>query len=225
MIKVIQVLLLAIGFAGSAFGAPPNATPDAGPDATLGAGLGERVAQCADCHGADGVSAHEDVPTIAGQDAAFLEKALRTYREWGRPCIKSGYRAGDTTRPKTDMCRIAEGLSDEDMRALAEHYAAQPFRAAPQPFDPVLAETGAALHQKYCDGCHGDGGDHADRGPRLGGQWVTYLKTAIRFVPTGEHLVPPAMESTVIDLSSEDIDALMHYYASQQASHPTGQPE
>jgi cytochrome c553 len=221
MIKVIQVLLLAIGFAGSAFGAPPNATPDAAPDVMLN----ERVAQCADCHGASGVSAHEDVPTIAGQDAAFLEKTLRTFREWGRPCIKSSYRAGDTARPKADMCRIAEGLSDEDMRALAEHYAALPFQAAPQPFDPALAETGAALHQKHCHGCHGDSGGHAERGPRLGGQWVTYLKTAIRFVPTGEHLVPPAMESTVIDLSAQDLDALMHYYASQPAGQPAGPQE
>jgi sulfide dehydrogenase cytochrome subunit len=205
MNSVIRVALLTVGLSGSALGAPSNDRLD---------GL---VAQCGDCHGADGVSANEDVPTIAGQAASFLEKTLRSYREWGRPCIKSSYRAGATTRPKTDMCQIAKGLSDDDMRALGEHYGAQPFRAAPQPFDAALAETGAALHQKYCDGCHGDGGGHANRGPRLTGQWVTYLRTSLRFVPSGEHLVPPAMENIIIGLSPQDIDALMHYYASQQA--------
>jgi cytochrome c553 len=213
MNRVILVVLLTAGLSGSASVAHANDRSD------------ELIAQCGDCHGADGVSAHEDVPTIAGQAAPFLEKALRTYREWGRPCIKSSYRAGDTARPKTDMCRVAEGLSDEDVQALGEHYAAQPFRAAPQPFDDALAETGAALHQQYCDACHGDGAGHANRGPRLAGQWVTYLRTSMRFVPTGEHLVPPAMENTLLELDPQEIDALMHYYASQQADQQTGQQE
>jgi cytochrome subunit of sulfide dehydrogenase len=213
MNRVILVVLSAIGLSGSASIALADDRLD------------ELVAQCGDCHGADGVSAHEDVPTIAGQSAAFLAKALRTYRERGRPCIKSSYRAGDTERPKTDMCKVAGGLSDEDMQALGEHYAAQPFRAAPQPFDAALAETGAALHQKHCDACHGDGAAHANRGPRLAGQWVTYLRTSLRFVPTGEHLVPPAMENTLVELDPQEIDALMHYYASQQGEQPTGQQE
>jgi cytochrome c553 len=215
MNSVIMVLLLTIGLAGSALGAPPNDR--------LNDRLDELVVECGDCHGAGGVSAHEDVPTIAGQIASFLEKALRTYRESGRPCIKSSYRAGDTTRPKTDMCQVAKGLSDEDMRALAGHYSAQPFQAAPQPFDAALAGTGAALHEEYCDGCHGDGGSLAARGPRLAGQWVTYLKTSLRFVPTGEHLVPPAMENAVIDLAPQEIDALMHFYASNAGAQQGGQ--
>jgi cytochrome c553 len=211
MNRLIMVLLLTIGLAGSALGAPPNDR------------LGELVTQCERCHGAGGVSAHEDVPTIAGQTASFLEKTLRTFREWGRPCIKSSYRTGDVPQLKTDMCQVAGGLSDEDMRALGEHYSAQPFQAAPQPFDAALAGTGAALHQQYCHGCHGDGGSHSVRGPRLAGQWVTYLKTSLRFVPTGEHLVPPAMENAVIDLAPQEIDALMHYYASNPDGQQGGQ--
>jgi cytochrome c553 len=216
----IMVLLVIVSVAGSALGAPPNDRPDDR--------LDELVAQCERCHGAGGVSAHEDVPTIAGQTAAFLEKTLRTFRDWGRPCIKSSYRTGDAPQLKTDMCQVAGGLSDEDMRALAGHFSAQPFQAAPQPFDAALAETGAALHQEYCRGCHGEDGSQAGRGPRLAGQWVTYLKTSIRFVPTGEHLVPPAMEEAVIELSPQEIDALMHYYASRQAdpaaAQQAGQP-
>lgn len=181
-----------------------------------GAGVEELVAQCEDCHGSAGVSAHADVPTIAGQSRAFMERTLRTFRDWGRPCIKSSYRQGDTSRPKTDMCQIAEGLSGEDVGALAEHFSALPFRPAPQEFDAALAATGAALHEVHCETCHASGGQLAERGPRLAGQWVPYLRTSIKFVPTGEHLVPPAMESAVNDLAPQDIDALMHFYASQQ---------
>lgn len=181
-----------------------------------GAGVDELTALCADCHGPDGVSAHEDVPTIAGQSASFLAKTLRTYQVWGRPCIKSKYRSGDTSRPTTDMCRIAEGLTGEDIRTLSEHYSSLPFRPAEQEFDASLASTGAALHEQHCNQCHQEGGRHADVAPVLAGQWIPYLRTSLKYVPTGEHLVPPPMERTVADMAKDDIDALMNFYASRR---------
>ena len=107
-------------------------------------------------------------------------------------------------------------LAYEDINALSDHYSQQAFVAAKQPFDESKAAAGAALHEKYCETCHSEGGTAASRGPRLAGQWVPYLKSALHFVPTGEHLVPPMMERAVSDLSSEEIDMLMDYYASQQ---------
>jgi sulfide dehydrogenase cytochrome subunit len=180
------------------------------------ADINELVAQCEACHGPGGVSAHGDVPTIAGQSVKFLEKALRTYQVWGRPCIKSTYRHGDKTRPKTDMCQVAEKLTGEDSKAISTHFSAQPFRAAAQEFDADLAARGAGLHEERCEQCHEQGGTVADRGPRLAGQWLPYLRTSLKFVPTGEHLVPPAMESVIAGLSQQDIEAILHYYASQQ---------
>ena len=174
------------------------------------------VAQCEGCHGPGGISAHSDVPTIAGQTVKFLEKTLRTYQVWGRPCIKSSYRHGDTTRPKTDMCQVAEGLTGEDSKAISAHFSAQPFQAAAQEFDANLAVRGAALHEERCELCHEQGGSVADRGPRVAGQWLPYLRTSLKYVPTGEHLVPPAMESAVAGLGQEDIEAILNYYASQQ---------
>jgi sulfide dehydrogenase cytochrome subunit len=181
-----------------------------------GADIDELVAQCEDCHGPAGVSTHGDVPTIAGQNAMFLEKTLRSFQVWGRPCIKSSYRHGDTERPRTDMCRVAEGLTSEDIKALSAHFSELPFKAAKQDFDADLAARGAELHQQHCETCHEQGGTVPSRSPRLAGQWRPYLEKAVKFVPTGEHLVPPAMESVFTDLGQDDIDALMNYYASQQ---------
>lgn len=178
--------------------------------------LDELLAQCSGCHGSAGISSHADVPTIAGQTAAFLEKTLRSYQVWGRPCIKSEYRHGDTSRPRTDMCQVAEGLTREEIKAISENFAAQPFKPAEQPFDAAQAERGATLHQAHCERCHEQGGSVPDRGPRLAGQWAVYLRKSLNFVPTGEHLVPPAMESVISGLGPEDIDALMNFYASQQ---------
>ncbi len=181
-----------------------------------GAEFDELVAQCADCHGPAGASAHGDVPTIAGQNAMFIEKTLRAFQVWGRPCIKSSYRHGDTERPRTDMCQVAEGLTSEDIKALSAHFSELPFQAAKQDFDAGLAARGAELHQQHCELCHEQGGTAPRRSPRLAGQWRPYLEKALKFVPTGEHLVPPAMESVLTDLGQDDIDALMNYYASQQ---------
>lgn len=186
------------------------------PGAALAVDIEALTAECESCHGADGVSSHSDVPSIGGQSKDYLDDSLHSYQVWGRPCIKSLYRQGDTSRPKTDMCKIASGLSDEDIEALSSLYSEKPFVAAKQEFDPEKVAAGAALHEKYCESCHDNGGSQAGRGPRLAGQWTPYLKATLKFVPTGEHLVPPMMERKIGDFSDEELNALMDFYASQQ---------
>jgi len=63
---------------------------------------------------------------------------------------------------------------------------------------------------------HEQGGTADGIGPRLAGQWAPYLKHALKFVPTGEHMVPPLMERKLGEFSDEDLAALLNYYASQQ---------
>lgn len=196
----ISILALVLGFTGT------SSAND----------LGELTAQCDSCHGPKGASTQSDMPIIGGQGGAYISDTLESFRDWGRPCIKSRYRYGDTSRPKTDMCKIAGGLSAEDMTALSAHYSALPFVPAKQKFDAAMLRTGAALHEARCESCHAQGGQVAGTGPRLAGQWVPYLRSALKFVPTGEHLVPGAMERKIVSLSDEELDALMNFYASQQ---------
>lgn len=177
--------------------------------------LADLTAECDSCHGPDGVSATAEIPTIAGQTAEFIDDALHSYQVWGRPCVKSPY-PGDDSRPKTTMCKIAGGLSAEDIDALAGHYSALPFRTAAQEFDAGQVEAGAALHAKSCETCHQEGGSKASRGPILAGQWTPYLKSTLKYVPTGEHMVPPMMERGLEKFSPEEISALLNFYASQQ---------
>lgn len=178
--------------------------------------LGELTAQCDSCHGPQGASTHSDMPIIGGQGEKYIADTLESFQDWGRPCIKSTYRYGDTSRPKTDMCKISGGLSAEDMTALSMHYRALPFVPAKQEFDATLAAAGATLHEERCESCHSQGGQVAGTGPRLAGQWVPYLKSALKFVPTGEHMVPGSMERKLASLTDEELDALLNFYASQQ---------
>jgi len=186
------------------------------PGVILAGDIAELTTDCDSCHGSQGASSSSDVPTIGGQSQKYISSSLRSFRVWGRPCIKSLYRHGDTSRPKTDMCKIAGGLSDEDIVALSAHYARLPFVASKQEFDASQVAAGAALHQQNCENCHQQGGVVADRSPRLAGQWSHYLKATLKYVPTGEHLVPPMMERGIGKFSTEEIDALLNYYASQQ---------
>ena len=186
------------------------------PGATLAGEIGELTTMCDDCHGPQGASSNSDVPTIGGQSQKFIDDTLHSFQLWGRPCIKSLYRHGDTSRPKTDMCKVAAGLSDEDITALSNHYGELPFVPAAQEFDASQVAAGAALHEKACSSCHDQGGSVAGRGPITAGQWVVYMRSTLKYVPTGEHQVPPMMERGLGKFSAEEIDALMNFYASQQ---------
>ncbi len=171
-------------------------------------------AECDSCHGPMGVSAHPDVPIIAGQTPAFLAKTLRGFGYWDRPCVKTTYRSGAKAGTKTDMCKIASALGEENIAALADWYGAQAFVAPQQEFDAALAAEGEPVHAEYCEKCHEQGGTIAGRAPRIAGQWTEYLESAIRYIPTGERMCPPLMERKVSDLDREQITQLLNYYAS-----------
>jgi sulfide dehydrogenase cytochrome subunit len=187
-----------------------------GSAAAEAADLETLVTECEACHGPNGISGHADMPTIAGQSQEFLFETLKAYQVWDRPCVKSAYRYGDTSRPVTTMCAVTETLTDAEMTAVSAHFAALPFVPAAQEFDPEAAAVGEKLHAERCAECHLEGGAKAGRGPIIAGQWTDYLREGMKYIPTGEHLVPPIMEREIAELTDAELDALMNYYASRQ---------
>ena len=175
------------------------------------------IEDCNGCHGDNGVSQWNDVPTIAGIDAFVHSDALYIYRDEARPCATGPYRQGDTSRPETSMCAVTADMSDDDIEAVAEHYAALPFVPAKQEFDAGLAAAGKAIHDDACDRCHSDGGSNVeDEASILAGQWMGYLETTFAQYAAGEREQPKKMQEKMDALSADDTKALIHYYASQQ---------
>lgn len=175
------------------------------------------IESCADCHGDNGVSSWDDMPTIAGIDAFVGSEALYIYRDNARPCATVEFRQGDTSRPATNMCDISKDLADETIEALAEHFSGLPFVPAQQAFDGDLAEVGKGVHDRDCERCHSEGGSNAeDEAGILAGQWMGYLRTSFAEYAAGEREQLDKMKKVMDELSEADIEALLHYYASQQ---------
>ena len=172
---------------------------------------------CADCHGKDGASTESDVPVIGGVSEAYLNDTMAAYRDSTRPCAETAYRAGDKKRPKTDMCKIAAKLSAEETAAIAKDLAGEPFVKAKQKFDAAKAATGKKVHDTACEKCHSEGGSLADDDAGiLAGQWMPYLKETFAQYTKGARPQPDKMKVKFNALKPEELEALLHYYASQQ---------
>jgi cytochrome c553 len=87
--------------------------------ATLPEGVSEddAPAACVSCHGADGISVLLDAPNLAGEVNIYIDTQLKAYR--------IGKRSHDI------MSDVASGLSDEEIRELANWYASVNLEIAP----------------------------------------------------------------------------------------------
>ena len=70
-----------------------------------------KAAMCAACHGPNGVAAIPTYPNLAGQNAPYLEAAMKAY--------KNGDRKGGQAPVMTSMMA---SLSDADIANLAAYY-------------------------------------------------------------------------------------------------------
>lgn len=80
-------------------------------DAAAGKG---KAATCSGCHGLNGKAMVPTYPNLAGQNAAYLEGALKAYKTQER----KGYQAAI-------MYGMAAMLSDQDIADLSAFYASQ----------------------------------------------------------------------------------------------------
>jgi sulfide dehydrogenase cytochrome subunit len=159
---------------------------------------------CAGCHGTNGASAGDMMPTIGGMEKEYLQTSLLEY--------KSG------ERDSTIMGRIAKGYSEVELKAIASHMAKQAWVSAPVATDAKQVAAGKAIHDKQCDTCHEDGGRvQEDEAPRLAGQWPNYT---LHYLHTchdkGTRCEPRKMGKRVMALSADELKALAEYYASEK---------
>lgn len=159
---------------------------------------------CAGCHGTNGASAGEFMPSIAGMDKAYLYSVMSDY--------KSGL------RPSTIMGRIMRGYTEQEIWAIAGFFATQPWVAPDRVASAKAVQQGQAIHNKLCETCHDDGGrGQDDESPRLAGQWAGYTRYALDVCRArGERCRPAKMGARVKPLSDAEIKALASFYESEK---------
>ena len=102
-----------------------------------------RASGCAGCHGAQGMSANDMWPNLAGQNAAYLARVLAAY--------KSGARKDPLMTP------MAAGLGDADVQNLAAHFGSLSCAATRNSSSAAEVAAGKVL-AKTCASCHGETG-------------------------------------------------------------------
>ena len=156
---------------------------------------------CAGCHGTDGASAGPSMPSLAGQSKEAIVGAMKKF--------KSG------ERPSTVMGKLAKGFSDADFAAMGDVFSKQKLHATTQTLDAAKVAKGRKMEEANCSRCHMEGGKEGkDDSPAMAGQWLPYLTIQMNQYLDGTRKMPEKMAEKVKPLSKDDLDALMHFYAS-----------
>lgn len=171
--------------------APRATTPDGDPAA------GETLAlRCSGCHGARGISGDAATPMLAGQDPAYLAKALAGYGK---------------ARHHASMQRRLGDISQTEIRDIAAYFAMQKGQAS------VAAQDLIAPLTEKCDRCHGaTAGDSASPVPRIRGQDKDYLVMALRAY-RDDRRDSSTMHKMSMPFNEAAIDGLAAYYAGEKA--------
>jgi cytochrome c553 len=165
------------------------------------AAVREKAAVCVACHGPNGNSTNPDYPILAGQSWRYIYIELKDFKE-GR-------------RSDPQMSHMAANLSQEDMIALGNFFAAQ--KQAPIQFkvDGAKVEAGRKTSDRVlCPMCHGGGFAGENEFPRVAGQWPQYIKKQLQDFKARRRTNDAGnMTAVAAGLSEQDIDNLSQYIA------------
>lgn len=164
MNKLFSLILLSLLIVANAQAAEQVANTQA-PDQERAKQIVEE--KCYLCHGLEGEGSNALYPRLAGQHAAYIAKQLGDF--------KAGRRSGT-------MNEMTADLTEEEMLALGEYFAAKPSKSH-RVRDKEFAAVGAYLYHKgnkfsgvaSCKTCHGEEGKGTKHLPRLAGQHKRYL--------------------------------------------------
>src|SRR5579871_416122 len=157
---------------------------------------------CAGCHGENGISQMENIPSLAGQPDQFIQ--------WQLVFFRSGTRKNEQMQP------VVEQIDNEDIRNLGAYFASLPPPKAPPDDNPDLSQKGAqAAVGRRCASCHTDSFAGTKAVARIAGQREEYLLKALHDYKSGVRSGGgmAAMADVAFPLSDEEITALAHYLA------------
>jgi len=149
---------------------------------------------CAACHGNNGVPTDpKTIPVIWGQEASYLMKQLRDFR--------------NGERQSAVMASLAKNLAEADLRPMAAYFAAKPWparRAAAKPASPPKSVS-------QCQACHQPNFQGGMPAPRLAGLSYEYLVASMRAFATDQRTNNLDMPRFMRMLSEKERSAIARY--------------
>jgi cytochrome c553 len=164
--------------------------------------VSDKLTACFGCHGPNGQSEIENVPSIAAQVPAYSLIQLVMFR--------------DKLRVSDTMNDAARDLSDSDIQSLADALAAlPPPKPLPDTVDQARFERARALaQQSHCDVCHRPDFSGQQTVPRLADQREDYLLNTLRDYKSGaRRAYEPIMVEQVQPLDDTQLVELSYYLA------------
>jgi cytochrome c553 len=162
---------------------------------------------CVACHGPDGNSLNPEWPSLAGQNEAYLLRALQAFQK------------GERSNPL--MSAQAAALGDQDIADLAAYFASKP--RAPKTADPQFAAEGERLYRggnknsgvSACIACHGPNGtgNAPAAYPAIAGQQAAYTANQLKAYRAGQRSsdVNQMMRNTTARLTDAEIETVAAY--------------
>jgi cytochrome c553 len=169
---------------------------------TLGADLSEKLAPCLACHGSEGQSQLDNVPSLGAQQASYTLIQLFMFRE--------------KMRVAEPMNEMAKELADSDLQSMADALAAlPPPKPAADAGDPGRLERARALtEQSHCNVCHRPDFSGQQTVPRIADQREDYLLKTLREYKSGaRHAYEPIMLEVLQPLGDAQLVELAYYLA------------
>ena len=164
--------------------------------------IAERAAPCLACHGEQGQSQTENIPSLGGQQAAYALIQLFMFRE--------------KLRVFEPMNEMAKAMTDDDLRIFSDFIGKMP---KPQPpadaGDPARMQRAQALvQQNRCNACHNLDFSGKDNIPRIADQREDYLaKTMREYKDNSRHGYDASMADVMAPVTPAQIADLAYFLA------------
>ena len=162
---------------------------------------------CRQCHGNEGNSINPSLPSLAGQNKAYLVQQIKKLLK------------GERNHPL--LGASTKKINETNIDALATYYSKlQTIKVNLEPAD--LLSTGSVLQlikqgesvYSSCSGCHGEEAEGIAPYPKLAGQQPDYLKQQLNHFKVGKR-VDTIMQMMTINLTDNEINALALYLSTR----------
>ena len=161
--------------------------------------ISAKLLVCAACHGADGNAQLPGAPSLAGQPKIFIENQLVMIRE------------GMRNIPM--MQGMLDGVSDDEISAMAAHYAKLPVKKPPIDRQAALYALGEKKsNDMRCGICHLPSYVGREQIPRLAGQREDYLLHSMRQFKSNQAVGRDTiMAASLYGVGDDYLKAIAHF--------------